>query len=77
MADRGEVPCGTCGEVCGHTLGRPITGTERCNRCWEVESRLESYVRGGGRSAALEMLRAIDDAGFGDFIRTYAAGDVR
>ena len=33
------IPCATC--------GRPTTfiGTKRCNWCWEVESRLENYLK--------------------------------
>lgn len=36
---RGLIRCETCGD---HT---PTTGTRRCDRCWEVESRLPAYVR--------------------------------
>lgn len=33
------VPCKTCGEP------TKFTGTKRCNNCYEVESRLDSYLR--------------------------------
>lgn len=33
------VPCETC--------GKPTPDSRRCNLCWEVESRLDDYLRGG------------------------------
>lgn len=44
-ADDSQVPCSTCGAA---TIN---TGTKRCNACWEVESRLEDYLRRGGVNA--------------------------
>jgi len=32
---RPRVPCGICGTP------TPMTGTKRCNRCWELESRIK------------------------------------
>ena len=32
--DRPYVPCGLCGTP------TPMTGTKRCDRCWELESRI-------------------------------------
>lgn len=39
------VACETCGEP------THMTATKRCNRCWEIESRLEGYLRDGGVKA--------------------------
>jgi hypothetical protein len=39
MNDRETIPCVTCG------MPTPFTGTKRCNNCWEVESRLNQYLR--------------------------------
>lgn len=42
MTDHGEappVPCKTCGE--------PALG-ERCDACWELEHRLDEYLKRGG-----------------------------
>lgn len=32
--NRPNVPCGLCGTP------TPMTGTKRCDRCWELESRI-------------------------------------
>jgi hypothetical protein len=49
------VPCETCGELTA------MTGTKRCDGCWEIERRLRDYLRSdGGRefvAAALEAAR--------------------
>ena len=39
------IPCQTC--------GTPTTmlGTKRCHNCWEVESRLATYLARGGHRA--------------------------
>ena len=55
-ADEETVPCMTCGEP------TPKTGTERCDWCWEVESRLAGYLTRGGSLARDFVLTAI---GFG------------
>ena len=34
--DRPRVPCGICGTP------TPMTGTKRCDRCYELESRIHS-----------------------------------
>jgi hypothetical protein len=39
------VPCETCG------IPTPMTGTKRCDGCWEVEHRLRDYLRTGGAKA--------------------------
>lgn len=43
--DEEAIPCETC--------KRPTTllETKRCNGCWEVERRLDEYLRRGGRRA--------------------------
>jgi hypothetical protein len=33
--DRKTVPCAIC------TTPTPMTGTRRCDRCWELEGRIE------------------------------------
>jgi hypothetical protein len=48
------VPCKTCGKPTA------MTGTKLCDGCWEVESRLESYVRNGGDNAKAILERAIE-----------------
>ena len=40
-----SIPCRTCSESTHNT------GTRQCNRCWEVESRLEDYIARGGYAA--------------------------
>ncbi len=47
------VPCGTC--------GTPTTmiGTKRCTGCWEVESRLGSYLDRGGKKAEAAMAEIV------------------
>jgi hypothetical protein len=47
------VACETCGEQ------TPMTGTKRCDRCWEVERRLKDYLERGSRKALLFVLDAI------------------
>jgi hypothetical protein len=48
------VPCATCGEP------THMTGTERCDRCYEVETRLEEYLRRGGDKAAAVLRSALE-----------------
>lgn len=38
-------PCQTCGEPAS------LPGARFCNACWEVQSRLETYLRRGGSKA--------------------------
>ena len=46
------VSCETCGEATSYT------GTKRCTWCYEVETRLEGYLRRG----RLRAVRALIDA---------------
>jgi hypothetical protein len=39
MIEQETVPCETCGDPTTYT------GTKRCNNCYEVESRLDSYLQ--------------------------------
>lgn len=48
-------PC----EIC-HAPG--LEGTKRCNRCWELEHRLEGYLREGSRAAMVFVLEALRKA---------------
>lgn len=56
------VPCGTCGRA------TQMTGTKRCDGCWEVEHRLADYLRTGGPNAwvfvgeALAKAKALAEA---------------
>ena len=43
------VPCGICGKPCS-----PID--QRCDTCWEVEKRLESYIKSPAGRAHVEAL---------------------
>lgn len=45
------VPCETCGTP------THMTGTKRCDDCWEVERRLGEYLRRGGANAREEKAR--------------------
>lgn len=50
-----KVPCTTC--------GRPIgwLGTQKCDYCWEVETRLEDYLAyPKGREFVRRMLEAAE-----------------
>jgi hypothetical protein len=40
-----KVMCETCGAP------TPMTGTSRCDGCWELEHRLADYLRRGGANA--------------------------
>ena len=62
--------CGTCG-------GEARSGSKRCDWCWEVESRLAGYLRRGGRTAALEVLRTLDGEGLMYMVKQFAKGEVR
>lgn len=57
QADEPTVPCGTCGAP------TTSTGTERCNRCWEVERRLADYLRAGGEKARSLVNGALNTPG--------------
>lgn len=39
------VPCETCGTL------TTMTGTKRCDGCWEVEHQLADYLQRGGKKA--------------------------
>ncbi len=41
------VPCSTCEQP------TTFTGTKKCNDCWEVERRLDGYLRRGEAKARL------------------------
>ncbi len=43
--------CGTCGAETDNL------GTGRCNRCWEIESRLGGYLAQGGVEAQRQVFR--------------------
>ncbi len=45
------VPCETCGEP-------GLTGTKRCNNCFEVETRLVSYFSRGKEKAVRFVMQA-------------------
>jgi hypothetical protein len=51
-----HVPCKTCG------FPTDKTGTGLCDGCWEVEHRLATYLRDGGRVAVSFVARALADA---------------
>lgn len=49
------VPCALCGEP------TDFTGTKRCNNCWEVERRLDDFLKSAnGRRLLLQKLNTID-----------------
>lgn len=48
------IPCETCGAQ------TRMTGTKRCDGCWEVEHRLADYVRLGGVKAVATILGSTD-----------------
>lgn len=52
MSGDDTIPCETC------TLPTQMFGTKRCDRCYEVESRLADYLRTGDR-AMIFILRAL------------------
>ena len=56
LSDAELVHCGTC--------GRPTdkTSTGRCDGCWEVEHRLDGYLRDGGAAAATVLVEALTRA---------------
>jgi hypothetical protein len=59
MSGDGEekVPCETCG------VPTPMTGTKRCDSCWEVENRLGPYIAAGGDDAARFVVAALGGRG--------------
>jgi hypothetical protein len=50
------VPCATCGTPTSETAA------ERCNMCWEVESRLKVYLNRGGEKARAFVRDALTEA---------------
>lgn len=47
-------------EVCGNTTGSP---TLRCSNCWQVEDRLEEYLKNtAGRAHVYHVLAKIQGA---------------
>jgi hypothetical protein len=50
------VACGTCGRPCDKVKSsRPL-----CDGCWEVEYRLDAYLRDGGAAAARFLIAALE-----------------
>jgi hypothetical protein len=47
------VACETCGRPCFKSKH------PRCDGCWEVEHRLDGYLRDGGDAASVVLLQAI------------------
>lgn len=61
MSDEFEnvIPVETCAcEVCGASTF--MTGTKRCDRCWEVEHRLADYLKRGGAKALQFVIEVVD-----------------
>jgi hypothetical protein len=57
MSTPAEVPCGICGKPTSYT------STKRCNRCWEVEYRLEGYLEHmAGREHVRQLLAKAEEA---------------
>lgn len=51
------VPCQFCGAL------TPMTGTKRCDVCWEVTSRLGVFLKSAaGRQYVVEALKAAEEA---------------
>lgn len=48
-----HVPCETCGRP------TPMTGTKRCDGCWEFEHRLAGYLNDGGEKARKFILSGL------------------
>jgi hypothetical protein len=59
LSDAQLAACATC--------GRPTdkTSTKRCDGCWEVEHRLDSYLRDGGLAARSVLVSALHKSGVG------------
>jgi|GEM_PF-3444111 len=58
FSDRSDaelVACGTCGRPCDKVGSKH----PRCDGCWEVEHRLDSYLRDGGDAAAAVLIDAL------------------
>ena len=54
-----KIPCGTCGKPSPFDEGGEHT---RCTNCWEVEKRLEDYLKSpGGMAFVRQMLPTLDD----------------
>ena len=54
LRDEELAACGTCGRPTDKTGKNP-----RCYGCWEVEHRLDSYLREGGDAAAAALIDAL------------------
>jgi hypothetical protein len=54
--DPPTVPCGTCG------VPTRMTGTKRCDSCYEVEHRLAFYLNDGGDRAKAFVRAALRKA---------------
>lgn len=52
--ERPTIPCETCGDP------TPMLGTKRCDGCWEVETRLLSYLK--NENAIRFVSEALDKA---------------
>lgn len=50
------VPCTTCGHL---TI---FAGSKKCDICWELEHRLESYLARGGANAWAVVEKALNEA---------------
>jgi hypothetical protein len=55
------VPCTTCGK------DTPMLGTRLCDACWEVEHRLDAYLRDGGERAVAFVRALLDRERSGSF----------
>jgi len=58
-------PCPECSgatlvcATCGATIPIDQYGTQRCNPCWELESRLDDYLARGQANALLNITNAV------------------
>lgn len=57
MSDEATVPCTTCG------VATRMTGTKKCDNCFEVETRLQDYLRRGGLRAMDTVYSALQKIG--------------
>jgi len=53
MSGLETVPCTTCGESTTSTV------TKRCDRCWELENRIDNYLARGGDKARSLVIAAL------------------
>lgn len=56
MMDSAKVPHVDC-ETCGDPT--QMVAYKRCGRCWEIERRLESYLREGGERAVRFVMKTM------------------